>query len=206
MLLASAGVKTLVTKTFTGSETWVVPAGVTRLESVSGKGTDGEPATTVNGTLEGYAYYYSTGSGNTSGTMTWESMNANVEAARSAVNLGGSGTRQMPYVISYPSTYSLSYSNISYTNAIAGTARVIYSGSWGTAGKVQSNGIAYIFYDMPKAATNGNASTGFGQTFPGGVGGVAPYMNYGPMAVNPGGNWPVSVLNGTAYITITYYV
>ena len=53
-------------------------------------------------------------------------------------------------------------------------------------------------------ATTGASATGFGKTFPGGVGGPASAVTYSDVAVNPGQSYNI-VVPPSGSITISYY-
>ena len=53
--------------------------------------------------------------------------------------------------------------------------------------------------------TTGASATGFGRTFPGGLGGAAPPTAYSNVPVTPGTSYSITVPSGGS-ITITYYI
>jgi len=53
--------------------------------------------------------------------------------------------------------------------------------------------------------TTGPSATGFGRTFPGGLGGAATPTAYSNVPVTPGTSYSITVPSGGS-ITITYYI
>lgn len=206
MLMAAGG--QLNTVTFNASGNWPAPAGVTRVESVQGRGANGTAATTDFAYVDGAsATYWASGTGNTPGVYTWTSMNNFLNSARDQINSsGGSGTVAIPDLQQYAAdSYSFFTLQVPYTNAIPGTAILEdVSGVWGTSGNVTASGARRIRYTYPVAATNGAASTALGKTFPGGIGGPATTSDQGSATVTPGNNYPIVVAPG-GFVTITFY-
>ena len=207
MMLASIGSKTLMTKTFTGSETWPVPAGVTRLESVTGKGEDGAAQSQASAGTVGVSFvaYSSSGTGNNAGVLQWATANSYANNARSAVNTGGSGTYKLGQMNQYPSSYNLQESILSFSNAVPGSAVLAFDSGWRTSGSITNSGQATMSWNVYVAATSGRNASGFGLTFPGGTAGPATPQNFGPQTVTPGASMSIVVPSASAYITITYY-
>lgn len=207
MMLASIGSKTLQTRTFTSSETYTIPAGVTRLESASGKGQDGTAATTAPAgpALACIVTYRTSGGGGTPGNPQWGTANSYANSARDAINAGGNGSYQVGQIDQFSNgSYNLSTPTANFTNAVAGSATLAYDPGWKTSGGIDASSQASVSWRTNVPPTTGGAATGFGLTFPGGVAGPAGTSDFGPQTVTPGATMSIVVPSG-ASITITYY-
>lgn len=124
-------------------------------------------------------------------------------------------TVQQYYFQSYQHTVhpdgSISDSPISTSGNIAGAKPADYcepSSTDTNTGNVSS--ICYHFFDssfqqQSNPATTGASTTGFGKTFPGALGNVAPAVtSFQNVAVTPGTGYPIVVPTGGS-LTITYY-
>lgn len=177
--------KKKVTQTFTASTTWVVPAGVAKLDTLTGKGADGSPAST---------------------NTLWY-MNKYRRTVRHYANGGINMTG--PERIER---------NLSYDGAPvpADYCDASNSGDDGS-GPIQVGGVWYAMtsweycysYDLTSntftnEATTGASASGFGKTFPGGVGGPASLTSFTDVAVTQLASYQLTVPVGGS-ITITYY-
>jgi hypothetical protein len=177
-----AYVPTSYTKTFTGNTTFIMPAGVSILDSVSGHGAPGSPATP--GTTEQYthvvtSYYRRTGGIDyvESDVDGWIGTNA------------ATGSDYCDPAVAYCDPN---------TDALCVTGSTVY---W--------QSVKCYYYKTRTvggtSATTGASASGFGKVFPGGVGGPASTVTYDNVAVTALASYPVVVPSG-ALITITYKV
>lgn len=210
-LLASSPV--LVSKTFTSSQSFTVPMGVSNLVSLSGKGQDGTPATPATrisnaqgDTVQGFA----SGTGTTSGALSWNDFQADITSVFNAVNAGGTGSGYVVNYSGYPNsnTYSTSLYQYAYLNAVPGTASVFTSTGWKTSGAIVPGDNGYFVINYTESytipATTGTDTSGFGKTFAGGVGGPAATSSFTDVPVTGGASYNLVVPSGGP-ITITYY-
>lgn len=211
---------TLTTVTFTSSTSWTAPAGVTNLTTVSGRGSNGQANYYVNDTI---AYIEVRPQSGTAllGPLDWSTAYSEAQALVNNTNAGGSGPRTANP--GFPATYYVTSSNL-------------YSKSLGTSQSYQVNGTAVLqnYYGSPTTGTvyytdllisigaflcnvdvlnigpAGTASTGFGQTFPGGAasGGTAPITVFNNVSVTPGTSYSITIPTDRPdpYITIQYLV
>lgn len=194
------GAKTQQTVTFTSNTTWVAPSGVNLVNSAIGKGTDSTTSTS-NSTVVNMVYH-STGSAGT-GSVLWDNVQGIAEAAASDVDDDGAATFTRYTIQAYPDgTNTFATTSISIGSGIPGTANATFTGAWSTSGAVTGSGTSRVTYDR---VTNGTASTGFGNTFPGGTGGgVAPVTTFNNIAVTPGASYPIVVPTGGT-VQIIYF-
>lgn len=206
--------------TITSTQNFTVPAGVTVLESIVGKGADGLPAyydpdisrsitvARVVGANEG--------KGSSSVLSNWDRFTIHANGVAQRINAGGSGSDAQGY-LSYlqfsqsptggPPSATLTISAITWTNAVAGTAAANFI-SWSQSGPVVDgdSGEARIGYKERGAyhpASTGLPTIAFGKTFPGGSGGAAVQTGYANVPVTPGETYQITVPTG-GNVTITY--
>lgn len=212
-----------VQESFSSTQSWIAPVGVTKLDSLTARGGYGSDATSgyydpntvtsvsctfVNGTSTLY------GPGASPGNLIWSSVQGPGNSGLSTINAGGSGTiNQLDYV-QYGDGYHISGQTNSFSNAIAGTASILSSGGWKTSGPVVSGdfGAQSIRYTQQGAynpgspATTGPSTSAFGHTFPGGFGFVqGPPQSYFNDPVVAGNSYPMSIPYGGT-VTIVYTV
>lgn len=172
MLALAASNPVLVTRTFTSSQSFTVPFGVSNLVTASGDGADGNPGYYgPNGYQETITHNYTRRDG-------------------SGVDVV-SGTLSPVYGEPKPADYYEPHITFSMSDS------TVYSG----------DDIYHSFSTVPGVytpATTGPASTGFGKTFPGGVGVPASTTSFTNVAVTGGSSYPLVVPSGGS-ITITYY-
>jgi hypothetical protein len=180
MLAVMGGAPELVARTFTSSQSVTIPFGVSRLESASGKGADGAPASTGEPTPGriGWKVIYD---------RTYQRRDGGIDKTSSEgppqFGTPKPGNYCDPTVETPDSTVYSSY-----------TQCYIY--------------VTYQEPDTPGQeypATTGAASTGFGLTFPGGAGGPASVTNHGATAVTAGQSYALTIPAGGS-ITISYYL
>lgn len=209
-----------VSVVFTSTQNFIVPAGVTVLESIVGKGADGMPAyndpdisrvisvARVVGEFEG--------KGSAATLSNWDRFTLHANGIAQRINAGGSGSDTQGY-LSYvqfaqsptggPPSANLTSSSVSWTNAVAGTASASFI-SWGHSGAIMDgdNGEARVAYKERGAyhpATTGLPASAFGKTFPGGTGGTATTTSYTNVPVSAGQTYQITVPTGGS-VTITY--
>lgn len=214
MAAVISGGPELKTRTFTSNETFVVPFGVSQLESLSGKGAAGLPPQTITDSrsrIVSSVIAFSSGSGPSTGSLTWNDFQGDAAAARNIINAGGSGSFSGASYAGFPNTntYSIGLNTGTFTNAVPGSAYVQNSAGWKTSGPilVGDDGASEVYwqeYAGTTPATTGASATGFGRTFPGGTGGAASTTTFGATAVTGGQSYSVIVPSGGS-ITITYY-
>lgn len=169
----------LVSQTFTSSQTWVAPAGVSMLATVGGGGAAGA------------ADYY-TGGDTTPGakTVMYDQFliakpGGTDYHSHSEGTWSGSTQPENTYTRSYigdtSNVYDYNDVYTSYVQAPDTTTPLVYH-----------------------AATTGASTTGFGQTFVGGTGGAATTSTVSNVAVTPGASYTLSIPSGGS-ITITYF-
>jgi hypothetical protein len=206
----------LVTETFSSNTTWVAPANVSVINSMSGYGAPGtaaytDPNSPQTLTVMTVTGSYSAGptSGYASGTLDWASLRSQAQAYQTEINGGGTGNdTAIAYTQYTDSKYTQVGSRIDWTSAIAGTASISYV-AFPSSGSVTSgaNGTATVTYTQQgatHAATTGASATGFGKTFLGGTGGAATPTNFTNVTVVPNASYNLVVPSGGS-ITITYY-
>lgn len=213
MALAMGRRRVQVTETFTANATWIAPATTSRIETLSGKGQDGTPASadTRSATAQvDSVQTFASGTGNSSGSIGWADFESDIGPALSAVNAGGSGSFYGVIYRGYPNsnTYTITLNQGVYKDAIPGTAKAVRAAGWKTSGPVQLGdyGFAYIEYTERYTipGTTGANATAFGKTFAGGVGGPASTGVHSNVAVTPLQSYSIVVPPG-GQVTITYF-
>lgn len=211
---SGAGFPTTQTRTFTATESFTVPAGVTMLSKIEGKGQDGQPSSYAPDTIQNLVVVDVLGA--TSGSavprtlMTWEDLTGFAFAMVSKVNAGGSGSDPAGYLkyTQYPNGSAIAQNaTVTWTDVVAGSANFIGS-PWNFDGAVLpgSQGQAKVRYSKRGAfipATTGLSAFGFGKTFPGGSGGSAQVTGFTSVPVTPLASYQVTVPTG-GFVTITY--
>lgn len=214
MAAVVSGGAQLVTRTFTSSQSVTIPFGVSQLESLSGNGASGSPSSpiiTTRSRIVSSVIAFISGSGPSSGSLTWNDFQSDAPAARNTINAGGSGSFSGANYSGFPNTntYSIGLNTGTFTDSVPGSAYVVNSAGWKTSGAilVGDDGAAEVYwqeYIGTNPPTTGASATGFGRTFPGGTGGPASTTTYGVTAVVGGQSYSVVVPAGGS-ITITYY-
>ena len=218
-----AGVRKLVTQTFTSNATFVTPGFLTRLESAVGYGSVAVADTAASGVV---ANHYATNAGSqpTPPFLLWETIDAGADASAASI-AANSGTNQINmnskyYFVDSSSNYSFFtipdatwIVGSSFTKNILGshptTGNVLFSQV--SAGGFFGWTVSANYIDLGSAGT---ATTGFGKTFPGGtLTGTEPYRTtvapatttFTNVAITPGTTYNIVVPSGGS-LTITYYV
>lgn len=178
MLLAAKGlhIPSQVTQTFTSSQTWVAPAGVTLVTSLTGKGQDGAPDTTYTNP--------STYTLTTTATEVFDN-----GASTGSVT---SWTDPATETSSVPAFYCTAFGD--YTLNGHYNRCFCY--------EFAKNTIPGASGGSP--ATTGADTVGFGHTFAGGYGGAAETTTYNNVSVTPGTSYTMTIPSGGS-ITIIYF-
>lgn len=211
---------TTVTTTFTSSTTWTAPAGVSNLSVVSGRGSNGQPDYYVYTTIGSVTVQALNGS-YVLGPLDWSTAVSDCQALVNTTNSGGSGPRTVNPGSS--STYYINTSNLylkfissGSTYQVNGTAVLSNPSGAPTSGTVTYTDVVNLGgivgflcnVDVLNAGAAGTASTGFGQTFPGGAasGGTAPITTFTNVTVIPGTTYSISIPTDgpDPYVTIQY--
>jgi len=194
--------------------TWIAPAGVTNLLTVTGKGQDGAAAywTPLAGNEERLAYVPQYNQYNLD-------RNEVVDFAQTQWDAFPTGTNGSQANVSWSTrTYDLLDPPYYYQEDFSYLCRVTTIGPNGPKTKV-GDGWTNFWPPMNQAAVaysvgridkfipqvDGAATTGFGYTFAGGVGVPATPTTYNNVPVTPGGTYPISA-TGDGNITIVYYL
>lgn len=198
------GSRVVVTQTFTTNTSWVAPAGVTSILTLTGNGVAGTPGGPQPGSiLVANVSYQTSGTGAGGPANTWSNMQGLVNNAISTLNSGGSGSVSTALLLKYANgTEDLFPSSTSYGGAIAGTASASYGGGWQSSGAITSSGTASANFLVNTSSTTGASTSAFGFTFPGGTGGPATPVTYTNVVVTPGTSYPINAAGGS--ITIAY--
>lgn len=202
----------------TGTNTFTVPAGVTKLEGVAGRGQNGTAGGWSSFTYVGTAWATGYPSGSTgTNSITWQSLYNRIVSHQNTVNSSGSGDRTIAIPNYNFQLYENASSNLGYvyisesTFRVRGSATILYVNSPPSSGTVTIASLGgtyktkgYSLYGLEKYTdpTTGANTTGFGLTFPGGVGGSATTSLYTNVSVVPGDTYTI-VNNGS--LTISYY-
>jgi hypothetical protein len=222
----------LTTVTFTSSTTWTAPAYLTNIVSMTGYGSNAtsDDYTTDTGSTTIYRATRGLSSGGSSTTHDWSEIYNNLQAWISFINTGTPGTRSAGaqpdfqgnlYIINSDNTYSQfstpptpGYGSSASIYFQIGTGTNVSDFSVPSSGTITyantpvSNGNVRVGCTLVYLGANGSASTGFGQTFPGGtynfstgIGGSAPTTNFSNVAVTPGTSYSIVV---AGQISISY--
>lgn len=212
---------TTVTTTFTSSTTWTAPAGVSNLSVVSGRGSNGQPDYYVYTTIGSVTVQALNGS-YVLGPLDWSTAVSDCQALVDTTNSGGSGPRTVnpgssaTYLIRNTTNLYLKFISSGSTYQVNGTAVLSNPSGAPTSGTVTYTDVVNLGgivgflcnVDVLNAGPAGTASTGFGQTFPGGAGsgGTAPITVFNNVAVTPGTTYTITIPtdNVSPYITIQY--
>lgn len=219
-----AGVRKLVTQTFTSNTSWVAPGFLTQLVSAAGYGSAAVADTATSGVVAEHRVFAAAVDQTTPPYLLWETIDAGADASAASI-AANSGTNQINmnskfYFVDSADDYGFFtvpeptwIVGNSYTKSIAGshptTGDVLYS---------QLTGGGYIGWtvsaDYIALGSNGTATTGFGKNFPGGtLTGSEPYRTavapstttFTNVAVTPGTTYSIVVPSGGS-LTISYYV
>ena len=208
----------LISTTYTGSQVATLPSNV-RNVTVSGKGAAGTPATSggygPSVARSQYAtsvdYIFGNGSNTTPGVWRWENVQDNGQQAADRINQGFKDFTRRDFE-QYDNGFKANVSTVGFSGTpIPGTAYTYTSDAWKLSGPIVPGDFAFMYvawqeygpYTPPQPATTGASATGFGKTFPGGVGGPASTTTYTDVAVVPGTNYTLTIPSGGS-ITVSY--
>lgn len=221
---------TLTTVTFTSSTSWTAPIGVTNLTTVSGRGSNGEADYWFN-TYVTYFQVTSASYPTNPAYLDWSVPYGYAVTAQNNINASGSGERYVTpdderfwVVNSTNSNWATAGVIIPPTSYVRGSATIIpysslsgYYTSLPTSGNIDgptffstygAAAIFWVYIDKLIGGVAGTASTGFGQTFPGGAanGGTAPITVFNNVSVSPGTSYSIVIPTDRPdpYITIQY--
>lgn len=213
---AGAAPLELQTIYFYSSQTWVAPAGVSLLSSVTLVGGTGDAAYTsysYNNSLTVVAwntgqaasavarpdYYYSGATGN-----------ANL--ALSVANGGGTGVRTAEFWLYAYDPYDSS--NVKFVDLpdiyipyVFGEVRQ-GSGPWDNTTSALYQGPGYtVLYDTatPIPATTGGTTSAFGYSAAGGTGTTGSTTNVSDVSVTPGSSYGITVGADSGYVRVQYF-
>lgn len=207
MMAMISGKRRVVSETFTTSQTWVCPLGVSRLNTLTGKGQDGSGITTPNATTFLVNVNYQASGTGVDGSATWANFDASVNGWVSTLNSTGSVSYNRTVVSAYPDgtvTFN-SQATQSISGAVPGTAVKITYGAWAASGAITATGDAAVNYNFYLAAAPGSDTTGFGYTFAGGAADTpATPVTHNNVAVVSGASYSLVVPAGGS-ITISYF-
>lgn len=194
------------TRSFLSNDTWIAPATTSRLESLYGEGSDGGVSPQISTGPIGISIvsYLPGHSGTFGGNVGWSALNSDVSSWQAAINAGGSGTVYRGQTTQGASSYSLSSFAQAYSNAVPSSCTASYTGGWAFGGDVATSGDAYLTWSYYGAPTDGTASTAFGYTFAGGVGGPATGVTYNNVTVTPGASYSIVVPTGGEVIIVWF--
>jgi hypothetical protein len=165
-LAASGGGVPPVSVTYTSSQTITIPAGVSNLVSVSGKGGSGSPASSGS-----YLEY------------------AKVDKEYTQYNDQGGNITTYTYGTTYhfgeptPADYCDPLQSFPGAGGVTNYKQVCH----------YFTDMSSSYYNPP---TTGGSTTGFNLTFPGGYGGAAQAQTYSNVGVTPGGQYNIVVPPG----------
>jgi hypothetical protein len=178
MLMAMFGrAAVLQTVTFSSNTTWVAPAGVSMLSTVIGHGGVGTAGSPEE---PGVEYYDVT----TTVEDTYDAPQYGTYSFTSDTNRVFTTDSNVP-----------DHCESSYSSSLHRTREICFETMYGDTGTTPA---------VPP--TSGPSATGFGKTFPGGVGAVAgSTITYSNVAITPGSSNNIVVPAGAA-VQITYYL
>lgn len=222
----SASSGTLKTVTFTSNGTWVAPATVSNVTTISGNGSNGvsDYVTTIISCIFGafrgnpspanapYAQWsdnygdYTNGLSTLSG-LTYPTWGPALLPRESFTLVNSSDQWRNTYSTTDLSSYYLTGYSTNASGPPPTSGNILYSSLPSSGGLFWSYSIqGYV------AGNAGTAATGLGKTFPGGsytgsypngVGGTAPTTTFTNVAVTPGASYSIVVPSGGS-LTITY--
>lgn len=206
LLAMISGKRRVITETFTSSQTWVCPLGVSNLLTLDGEGQDGTPPTTPSTTDFLINVNYSASGTGSGGSATWANFDPVLDGWVATLFASGSLSYDRSVVTAYADgTVDVTSGPQSLAGAVPGTAYKITTGAWASSGAITASGDGIVGYNYYLAAANGANTTGFGYTFSGGApSSAAVPVQYLNVAVTSGASYALVVPTGGS-IVITYY-
>ena len=207
MLAMISGKRRVITETFTSSQTWVCPLGVSLLNTLTGKGQDGSAITAQNTTTVIVNINYQASGTGVNGSATWINFDGALNGWVSTLNSSGSVSYTRAVVNSYPdgTITFVSQATQSISSAVPASASKLTYGAWAASGAITASGDGAINYNYYVPAAPGANTTGFGYTFAGGAASTpATAVGYLNVPVTSGASYSLVVPSGGS-ITITYF-
>jgi hypothetical protein len=161
--------------TFKANTTWVVPAGVYIVQSVEGRGSNGTPESGTHNYVDGYDKF---------------------RQRVYSINGGAPQTDPETFVGTFTGSTPAGYCDPAQTTTDGNGNFIDYNYCY----RFEDTLVDVGNYQAP---TNGTAATGFGKSFPGGIGGPAPTTRHYALSVVPGQSVLLVVPTG-GIITIAY--
>lgn len=213
-MLATSNVKPyvpppLVTLTFTSSTSWTPPFGVTMLQTLTGKGSDGGASSPVTQNfIVTHLSYSDFFGGDSPGNFTFEY--AASTANNALQTLGATSPYWNEWTLQQFSGGRNSYATIYHLvpDFVYGSARLIFPENWQSGGGLVSSGTSAswdirLSYDVWGPPTMGLATVAFGKEFLGAYGGPSTPVTHNGVPVSPGTPYNFTIYPG-GYVTITY--
>lgn len=196
----------LTSVTFNSSQYYVIPSGVTNLETVSGVGEDGSAYTWETQTLScmSVAYLGSLPHPDSGPVLRSAAYSAGTTEAN---KFSGTSIRSVSWSHRIYSVYSdgdVITSSDPQSATVKGSAVVSGSTGGGYLNSGSTGDYVSVDVQVDQGPTSGSDTNAFGQNFPGGSGGSATPLMYVDVAVTPGASYYVDVAPG-GYVTIQYY-
>lgn len=219
-----AGVRKLVTQTFTSNASFVTPGFLTRLETAAGIGSAAVADTATSGVVAQHFASFAGVPQTTPPFLLWETIDAGADASAASIaaNSGTNLINMNSKFYSVDSSDNYDFFTIpddtwivgnSFTKNIVGshpnTGNVLFSQL--SAGGNFGWSVSANYIELGSAGT---ATTGFGRTFPGGtLTGTEPFRTtvapstttFTNVVITPGTTYNIVVPSGGS-LTITYFV
>jgi hypothetical protein len=218
-----AGVRKLVTQTFTSNTSFVAPGFLTQLETAVGIGSVAVADTATSGVVADH-YATTAVSQPTPPYLLWQTIDAGADASAASI-AANSGTNLINmnskfYFVGPADDYSF-FTSPAATWIVGNSFTKNILGSHPTTGNVLNSQISAggnfgwtVSANYIALGSAGTATTGFGRTFPGGtLTGTTPFRTavapstttFTNVAITPGTTYNIVVPSGGS-LTITYYV
>jgi hypothetical protein len=218
-----AGVRKLVTQTFTSNASFVTPGFLTQLETAVGIGSVAVADTATSGVVANH-YANTAVSQPTPPFLLWQTIDAGADASAASI-AANSGTNLINmnskfYFVDSSNNYSF-FTSSDATWIVGNSFTKNILGSHPTTGNVLNSQISgggffgwTVSANYIALGSAGTATTGFGKTFPGGtLTGTTPFRTavapstttFTNVAITPGTTYNIVVPSGGS-LTITYYV
>lgn len=219
-----AGVRKLVTQTFTSNTSWTAPGFLTQLASAAGYGSVAVADIPTSGTVAEHRVFAAGVPQTTPPYLLWQTIDTGADASAASI-AANSGTNLINlnskfYFVDSQDNYGFFTSpdatwiiGNGYTKTLMGshptTGNVLYSQL--TAGGYIGWIVSANYIEL---GSDGTATTGFGKTFPGGtLTGSEPYRTtvapptttFTNVAITPGTTYSIVVPSGGSLV-ISYYV
>jgi hypothetical protein len=200
----------LITDTFTSSGTWVAPQTTSVVDVLVGRGQNGTSDVTLLGQAPAaQVTYLASGTGTSPGSNTWGDLQGVANGLREIYNAGGDQSAYAANYVQYANGTTLTeLGPYGFSNIVAGSAYLAYSGEWrssGPIGPLSSSALAFVRFNYILQGASGDSSSAFGFTFSGGaVATAATAVTHTSISVTPGNIYSIIVPSGGS-VQITYY-